>query len=65
MTERQVRYFLTRDGEPEREVTKEEWVLAERQAGFFRTTGGTGETGEPATSSWSVPGMRGRTEPPA
>jgi hypothetical protein len=54
------RYFLTRDGEPEREVTKEEWVRVERQAGFVNVQG---KPYEPATASWSVPGLRGRIEP--
>jgi hypothetical protein len=55
-----MRYFLAREGEPEREVTKQEWVRAERAAGFTNTRG---QPCEPATASWSVPGSRGRIEP--
>lgn len=53
------RYFL---GEPEdeREVTEEEFVRAERQAGFYNTLG---HPEKPATAGFSTTaqgGMRGR-----
>lgn len=47
------RYFLTE----EREVTKEEYVGAERHAGFHNTMG---RPHEPATASFSANGVSGR-----
>jgi hypothetical protein len=53
------RYYLTE----EREVTKAEYVRAERRAGFFNTLG---EPEEPATASFSGTAeghpVSGRTE---
>ena len=49
------RYFLTE----EREVTKEEWVRAERAAGF-RPKGE--DVGQPATGSFSSGKISGRME---
>ncbi len=53
------RYYLTE----EREVTKEEYVAAERRAGFYNTMG---QPEEPATASFSGQcgdtEIRGRTE---
>jgi len=45
-----MKYFLTLGDQPEKEVTKETWVKAERQAGFRNTTG---ESDEPATGGFS------------
>ena len=60
MTER---YYLTLGDAPEREVTKAEYVRAERRAGFYNTLG---QPDEPATASFSGPvsgrPTRGRTE---
>lgn len=56
MFDREVRYFLTE----EREVTKEEFVAAERKAGFHNTMG---QPLEPATASFSNGKISGRTEP--
>jgi hypothetical protein len=50
MTER---YFLREW----REVSKEEYVAAERRAGFHNTLG---QPREPATSSFSTNGLEGR-----
>jgi hypothetical protein len=44
-------YFLSRGDRPEVEVTKEEFVSAERNAGFYNTVG---EPDEPATGSFST-----------
>lgn len=49
------RYFLTE----EREVTKEEYVRAERKAGFHNTMG---QPNEPATASFSDGKVSGRME---
>jgi hypothetical protein len=53
------RYYLTE----EREVTKAEYVSAERRAGFYNTLG---QPAEPATASFSgraeVVEIQGRTE---
>lgn len=53
------RYWLTDGAEPERLVSKEEWVAAERDAGFLNTMG---RSEEPATWSWSGGHMSGRLE---
>ena len=39
------RYYLTEGGSPEREVTKAEFVSAERRAGFVNTMGQPDEPG--------------------
>jgi hypothetical protein len=44
------RYFLTRDDDSEIEVSKAEFVRAERQAGFRNTMG---QPSEPATGGFS------------
>lgn len=43
------KYFLTREGQPEVEVTKEVFVRAERNAGLYNTMG---QPSEPATSGF-------------
>lgn len=55
------RYFLSVDGHPETEteVSKEEWVKAERRAGFNNTMG---HPEEPGTGGFSGGGIRGRIE---
>jgi hypothetical protein len=52
------RYFVTYGDFPEREVTKREFVLAERMAGFHNTMG---QPYEPATASFGSPLVSGRT----
>lgn len=52
-----VRYFLTRSGGHETEVTKEEFVLAERAAGFKNLHG---PSSEPATAGFSDNDVIGR-----
>ena len=47
------RYFITLPHEPEREVTRQEWVVYERGAGFI----GAGSASEPST--WSFQGING------
>jgi len=43
--------YLLKDGDgPWYEVSKRQWVMAERMAGFHNTMG---QPNEPATSSWS------------
>jgi hypothetical protein len=54
MSEKKDRYFLRRW----KEVTKEEFVAAEREAGFHNTMGEP--PNEPATSSFSGKGIEGR-----
>jgi hypothetical protein len=46
------------DGEPH-EVTRAEWIAAERAAGFHRKGGGEG----PATQSWGTSYMSGDRTP--
>lgn len=55
------RYFVTTDERGEREVTKEEYVRVERNAGFWNTLG---RPDEPGTSSFgsSDPRLSGRIE---
>jgi hypothetical protein len=53
------RYWLTLDGGKEHEVSKEEWVRAERAAGFHNTMG---HYNDPGTASWSAMGNSGRIE---
>lgn len=47
-------YFLEYDGQPNTEVTMEEFIAAERRAGF------NGPAGRPATGGFGAPGVRGR-----
>lgn len=54
-----VRYFLTRDDSDEKEVTKEEFVHAERAAGFKNTMG---FPDEPATASFGASNVSGRVQ---
>jgi hypothetical protein len=55
---REYKYYLKPDWQTEwTEVTKEEFVKAERAAGFRNTMG---EPNEPATSGFSGHGMNGR-----
>jgi hypothetical protein len=52
------RYFLRHSTDDWTEVTKEEYVRAERQAGFHNTMG---QPNEPATSSFGAAGgLRGQ-----
>lgn len=51
-----VRFYLVRAGGPAREVTKADYVAAERAAGLRNTLG---QPDEPATWSFSVPGVEG------
>lgn len=51
------RYYLTEGDSPEREVTKAQFVSAERRAGFTNTMG---EPDEPATAGFS--GRHGDTK---
>ncbi len=53
------RYFLIEDGGAEREVTKAQFVRAERQAGFRNTMG---QPLEPATNGFGGKGINGRTD---
>lgn len=53
------RYWLTDGAEPEREVTMQEWVAAERAAGIYNTQG---REDEPAKWGWSGGHMSGRLE---
>lgn len=46
------RYYLTEGDSPEREVTKAQFVSAERRAGFVNTMR---EPAEPATAAFSGP----------
>jgi hypothetical protein len=57
----QLRYTLSLDGieDSEREVTREEWVRAERHAGFYPKGG---DRGQPATGGFFGHGVRGRIE---
>lgn len=54
-----LRYFVRLTGGPEREVTKEEFVSAERAAGFRNTMH---RPDEPATSGFGGNGIRGWIE---
>lgn len=49
-------YFLRYNGEEEHEVTKEEFVRAERAAGFHNTLG---QPDEPATAGFGSGGVHG------
>jgi len=51
------RYFLASGSEPEHEVTRDEYVRAERAAGFRNTLG---QPAEPATAAFSSGSSRGR-----
>lgn len=55
------RYFLQLEGQPEREVSLQEYCSAERRAGFMPKPG----CGPRATASFIAVngGVRGRTEP--
>lgn len=47
-----MKIYLLKDGDGDwYEVSKRQWVLAERMAGFHNTMG---EPNEPATATWSV-----------
>ena len=50
------RFFLKRNDEPEREVTKEEFISAERAAGFHNTAG---KRDQPATGDFFSDDLRG------
>lgn len=50
------RYFLRYDGQANIEVTMEEFMAAERKAGF------NGPEGRPATAGFNAPGVRGRVQ---
>jgi len=52
-------YFLEHDVFGVKQVTKEEWISAERSAGFHPKCGGDG----PATGGFSGNGMRGYIRP--
>lgn len=54
-------YWLQLPGLLEREVSKEDWVWAERLAGFHNTMG---KPSEPATAAFSAKGIRGWIEYP-
>lgn len=56
-----MKYFLQEKNETDfREVTKEEYVIAERESGFYNTLG---FPDEPATSAFvGIFGVRGHTE---
>lgn len=56
------RYFVTERSADEREVTKEEWVSAERQAGFYNTMGHPEEPGTGGFSTTQHGGLKGRIE---
>lgn len=51
------RYFLSLGGGPKREVTKAEWVAAERSAGFRG-----GRPGEPSTGGFGNGSINGTIE---
>lgn len=53
------RYYLRNETTDWREVTKAEYVQAERAAGFHNTLG---QPHEPATHSFSAASVHGRTE---
>lgn len=53
------RYFVTRNGEPEREVSKQEFCYAERSAGFHLGHGPDDIT-KTATGGFTGNGIRGR-----
>lgn len=57
------RYFVTEPGQPEREVTEEEWCRQERRAGFHLGHG-PDDPSKPATSGFSDSrsGLSGRME---
>lgn len=57
MSEPIIRYFLTLCGGPKHEVTKLEWVAAERAAGFRG-----GRPGEPATGGFGNGSINGTIE---
>ena len=52
------RYFLTRRGEPELEVTEAEFCAAERAAGFDHV----GAPDKPATGGFGTAAIAGRVE---
>jgi|SRR5580765_1779784 len=52
------RYYVTRPGEPEREVSVDGWRQAEREAGFIPKLG----PGFNATAGFTANGIHGRTE---
>jgi len=56
------RYYLRLDvpHAPEVEVSREEWVRAERQAGFYPSGGDPLD--EPCTACFSARGVQGRVE---
>jgi hypothetical protein len=59
MTEFRCRFYLTEDSGPEQEVSMEEWVAAEREAGFNNTMG---RPDLPATAGFSGKRISGRVE---
>lgn len=52
-------YFLEHSAFGKKQVTREEWILAERSAGFCPKGGGDG----PATGGFSSDGIRGSIRP--
>lgn len=59
MAELRCRFYLTDGSGPEREVTMQEWVAAEREAGFSNTTG---RPDLPATAGFAGKHVGGRVE---
>lgn len=55
---RVTRFYITPEGEPERQVTRAQYVRTERANGFHNTTG---QPTQPATQSFSGPAASGRT----
>ena len=59
MADETYRYFLSFGDGPRHEVTKREWVAAERSAGFINTMG---RPDEPGTGGFSNGHIRGSLE---
>lgn len=57
------RYFLRRGGDPECEVTFDDWVMAERMAGFVNTMGCPDEPGTGGFSGRDISGRIQRRPP--
>lgn len=53
---KKVRYFLSLNGSPQEEVTKEQFIKAEQDAGFYPKNGEEG----PATDGFSHDDFRNR-----
>lgn len=56
------RYYIKRGSQPEQEVSKEDWVRTEREAGFYNTLGHPDEPGTGSFSTTQHGGLSGRKD---